>query len=180
MSHRQHQAGCPLTIQRGSGSSPRWRQRSSMSRFGTESLAHLDKSNRLMLRVLVRHGAPAPCSQSERRRLGAGASGYWIPVWWDANSCWLIQPRSGPQPAGRGRRETARRKEGTKPAGRPARSGPLGALGNQGTVRPLARPGYPNNFQATGPTRGPRGFRDTHTASVLAAPPPLSGSSRRS
>jgi hypothetical protein len=39
--------------------------------FGTESLAHLGNSNRLMLRVLVRHGAPAPCSRSERRCLGS-------------------------------------------------------------------------------------------------------------
>jgi hypothetical protein len=39
--------------------------------LGTESLAHPGKSNRLMLRVLVRHGAPAPCSRSERRCLGS-------------------------------------------------------------------------------------------------------------
>jgi len=38
---------------------------------GTESLTDLGKSNRLMLRVLVRHGAPAPCSRSERRCLGS-------------------------------------------------------------------------------------------------------------
>jgi len=33
VSHRQHQAGCPPTVQRGSGSSPRWRQSSTRSRW---------------------------------------------------------------------------------------------------------------------------------------------------
>jgi hypothetical protein len=37
----------------------------------TQSFADLGKPNRLMLRVLVRHGAPAPCSRSERRCLGS-------------------------------------------------------------------------------------------------------------
>jgi hypothetical protein len=33
MSHRQHQAGCPPTVQRGSGRSPRCRQSSTVSRW---------------------------------------------------------------------------------------------------------------------------------------------------
>jgi hypothetical protein len=43
--------------------------------FDTESLADLGKSNRLMLRVLVRHGAPAPVPGRKGDALGTGASG---------------------------------------------------------------------------------------------------------
>jgi hypothetical protein len=61
--------------------------------------------------------------------------------------------------------------EGTNPAGRQARSGPLGALGNQGTVPParsLARSAWLPEQLPGKPARpdGPRSYRDAHTSSV--------------
>jgi hypothetical protein len=159
MSHRQHQAGCPPTVQRGSGSSPRSRRKVERVPLGTESLAHLGKSNRLMLGVLVRHGAPAPCSRSERRmpwEPAPAAIGY--PFGGTRIRAGFIPPRSGPRPAGRGRRETARRWRGDQSGGPPARSGPLGDLGNQGTVPPARSAWLPE--QLPGKPRGPRRRRD--------------------
>jgi len=103
----------------------------------TQSFADLGKPNRLMLGVLVRHGAPAPCSRSERRCLGSRRQ---RPL--DTRSVGrefvLTYPAGGavPDPQAEGDARRPAGGEGTNPAGRPARSGPLGALGNQGTVPP--------------------------------------------
>jgi hypothetical protein len=136
--------------------------------FGTESLAISTSptGSCFVCWSAMERRRPAPVRKGDA--LGAGAGGYWIPVRWDANSCWLIQPGSGPRPAGRGRRETARRREGTNPAGRPARSGPLGCTGKPWD-RPPARLATRPTSGLTGPTRGPRGLpgRCYH-----AAPPP--------
>jgi hypothetical protein len=135
--------------------------------FGTQSLAHLGKSNRLMLRLLVRHGAPAPAPGRKGDALGAGASGYWIPVRWDANSCWLIQPRSGPRPAGRGRRETARRRGGDQSGGPPGAKRSPGCTGKPGD-RPARLLGVATRTTSgqTGPTACRGAYRAAHTSSV--------------
>src|SRR4029453_9448548 len=119
-----------------------------------------------MFRVLVRHGAPGPCSRRKGDALGADAGGCWIPVRWDVNSCWLSQPRSGPRPAGRGRRETARRRGGTTRRAARREAVPWVHWETRGpSVRPLAwlperRPGKP----ARPPGRG--AYRDPRTWSV--------------
>jgi len=139
--------------------------------LGTESLAHPGKSNRLMLRVLVRHGAPAPCSRSERRCLGSRRQRL-LDTRSVGREFVLAYPAAERSPT---RKPRATRdgppEEGTNPAGRPARSGSLGALGNQGPARPLAAATRTTSRQ-TGPTRGPRAYR-THTSSALplATPP---------
>ena len=138
-----------------------------MSRSDTQSLAHLGKSNRLMLRVLVRHGAPAPAPGRKGDAVGAGSSGYWIPVRWDADSCWLIQPRSGPRPAGRGRRRTARRRGGDQSGGPPGAKRSPGCTGKPGDrpARPFGVATRTTSGQ-TGPTAGRGAYRDAPTSSV--------------
>ncbi len=82
----------------------------------------------------------------------------------------LSSPRSGPQPAGRGRRETARRRGGDQSGGPPSAKRSPGCTGKPGDrpARPLARRGYPNNFRANRHRPdGPRGYRDAHTSSVV-------------
>jgi hypothetical protein len=110
--------------------------------LNTESLADLDKSNRLMLRVLVRHGAPAPCSRSERRcpwEPAPAAIGY--PFGGTRIRAGFVQPRSGPRPEGRGRRETARRRGGDQSGGPPGAKRSPGCTGKPGDrpARPPAR-----------------------------------------
>jgi hypothetical protein len=138
MSHRQHQAGCPPTVQRGSGSSPRWRQRSGVSRSAPSRspISASPTGSCFVCWSAMERRRPAPGRKGDA--LGAGASGYWIPVRWDANSCRLIQPRSGPQPAGRGRRETARRRGGDQSGGPPGAKRSPGCTGKPGD-RPPAR-----------------------------------------
>jgi hypothetical protein len=169
MSHRQHQAGCPPTVQRGSGSSPRWRQKSSASGVASSRspISPTPTGSCLVCWSAMERRRPAPGRKGDA--LGAGASGYWIPVRWDANSCWLIQPRSGPRPAGRGRRETARRRGGDQSGGPPGAKRSPGCTGKAGDrpARPLARRGYPNDFRANQHRPdGPRSYRDAHTSSV--------------
>jgi hypothetical protein len=141
MSHRQHQAGCPPTVQRGSGSSPRWRQRSGVSRSAPSRspISASPTGSCFVCWSAMERRRPAPGRKGDA--LGAGASGHWIPVRWDANSCRLIQPRSGPQPAGRGRRETARRRGGDQSGGPPSAKRSPGCTGKPGDrpARPLAR-----------------------------------------
>jgi hypothetical protein len=137
-----------------------------------------------MLRVLVRHGAPAPCSRRKGNALGAGSSGYWIPVWWDANSCWLI-------PAAE--RSPTRRPRATRD-GPPVERGPIRRAARReavpwvtwetrGPSRPPARRGYPNNFRAN---RGPSsasgiGFLPgvLEAAAPVTRPSTASGGGRR-
>jgi hypothetical protein len=170
MSHRQHQAG-PPTVQRGSGSSPRWRQRSGVSRSAPSRspISASPTGSCFVCWSAMERRRPAPGRKGDA--LGAGASVSWIPVRWDANSCWLIQPRSGPPT----RKPRATRdgppEEGTNPAGRPARSGSLGALGNQGPARSLAWRGYPNNFQANRPDPRAEGLPGPIPRRSLATPP---------
>jgi hypothetical protein len=173
MSHRQHQAGCPPTVQRGSGSSPRWRQRSGVSRSAPSRspISASPTGSCFVCWSAMERRRPAPGRKGDA--LGAGASVSWIPVRWDANSCWLIQPRSGPQPAGRGRRETARRRRG--PIRRAARreAVPWVHWETRGPpARSLARRGYPNNFQANRPDLRAEGLTGTPIPRrSLAAPP---------
>jgi hypothetical protein len=102
MSHRQHQAGCPPTVQRGSGSSPWWRQRSSVSRPAPSRwpISTSPTGSCFVCWSAMERRRPAPVRKGDA--LGAGAGGCWIPVRWDANSCWVIQPRSGPRAVGQG------------------------------------------------------------------------------
>ncbi len=97
------------------------------------------------------------CSRSERRCLGSRRQ----PLL-DTRSvgrefrAGLASRGAVPHPQAEGNARRPAGGEGTNPAGRLARSGPPGALGNQGTVPParsLARRGYPNNFRANRPTR---------------------------
>jgi hypothetical protein len=159
MSHRQHQAGCPPTVQRGSGSSPRWRQRSSVAGLA---------SSRSPISASPTGSCLVCWSAMERRRLlpvgkalpwepAPAAIGY--PFGGTRISCWLSQPRSGPRPAGRGRRETARRRAGDQSGGPPSAKRSPGCTGKPGDrpARPLARRGYPNNFRANRPDPTDRG-----------------------
>ncbi len=158
MSHRQHQAGCPPTVQRGSGSSPRWRQKPSVSRSAPSRspISASPTGSRFVSWSAMERRRPAPGRKGDA--LGAGASGYWIPVRWDANSCWLIQPaersptrrpratRDGP-PEGRGPIRRAAQREAVPwvhwetrgPSRPPARSAWL----------PEQRPGKPTPTRRT-------------------------------
>jgi hypothetical protein len=79
------------------------------------------------------------------------------------DSCWLIQPRSGPRPAGRGRRETAHRRGGDQSGGPPgAKRSPV-HWETRGPSRPPARRGYPNNFRANRPDPRAEGLTGTPT-----------------
>jgi hypothetical protein len=136
----------------------------------TEPFADIGKSNRLMLRVRVRHGAPGAYSQSERR-------GAWepAPVAVDIRSVGhevmlgLASRQVVPDPQASGRRETARRRGGTTRRAARREVVPWGALGNQGSFRPPVWRGHPNNLQANRPDQ--RSERPTATPGRIAGPP---------
>jgi hypothetical protein len=160
MSHRQHQAGCPPTVQRGSGRSPRWRQRSGLSR-STPSRSPISASPT---------GSCFVCwSAMERRRLfpvgkampwepALAAIGY--PFGGTRIRAGLSSRGAVPDPQAGGVARRPAGGEGTNPAGRPARAvlwvhwetrGPsAGSLGV--ATRTTSR--------QTAPTRGPRDYRD--------------------
>jgi hypothetical protein len=162
MSHRQHQAGCPPTVQRGSGSSPRCRQSSTVSRW-TLSRSPISASPT---------GSCFVCwsAMERRRQLPVGKAMPWelAPAVVDTRSVGrefvLGYPAaSGPRPAGRGR-------DARRPAGGGDQSGgPPGAKRSPGvhweTRGPSARPlgvATRTTSRQTGPTRGPRAYRDPY------------------
>jgi hypothetical protein len=161
MSHRQHQAGCPPTVQRGSGSSPRWRQRSGVSRSAPSRspIPASPTGSCFVCWSAMERRRPAPGRKGDA--LGAGASVSWIPVRWDANSCWLIQPRSGPRPASRGRRETARRRRG--PIRRAARREAVPWVHWETRGPPARSPRLPEQLPGKPARPAGRGLTGTHT-----------------
>jgi hypothetical protein len=136
--------------------------------FGTESLAHLGKSNRLMLRVLVRHGAPAPCSRSERRCLGSRRQRL-LDTRSVGREFVLAYPAAARSPTRRPRATRDGPPEERGPIRRAAQreAVPWVHWESRGPSRPLARRGYPNDFRANQHRPdGPRSYRDAHTSSV--------------
>jgi hypothetical protein len=132
MSHRQHQAGCPPTVQRGSGSSPRCRQSSTVSRW-TLSRSPISASPT---------GSCFVCwsAMERRRQLPVGKAMPWelAPAVVDTRSVGrefvLGYPAaSGPRPAGRGR-DARRPAGGGDPPG-----GPPGAKRSPGVHTGEAR-----------------------------------------
>jgi hypothetical protein len=132
--------------------------------FGTESLAHPGKSNRLMLRVLVRHGAPAPCSRSERRCLGSRRQRL-LDTRSVGREFVLAYPAAERSPDPRAEGDARRPAGGGDQSGGPpgAKRFP-GCTGKPG-ARPLARSlgaATRTTSRQTGPTRGPRAYRDPY------------------
>ena len=109
---------------------------------------------------------PAPGRKGDA--LGADAGGCWRPVPWDANPCWLSQPRSGSRPARRGRRETARRRGGTTRRAARREAVPW-VHWEPGDLPPARWRGYPNDVQANRPDpRAEGAYRDARTWSVAS------------
>lgn len=134
-----------------------------------ESLARLGKSNRLMLRVLVRHGAPAPCSRSERRCLGEptpAAVGY--PFGGTRIRAGLASRGAVPDAHAEG--DARRPAGGEEPSGGPpgAKRSP-GCTGKPGDLPSARWRGYPNDVQANRPyPRAEGAYRDARTWSVAS------------
>jgi hypothetical protein len=112
-----------------------------------------------------------PWSAGVRARRPSADGDAWASPIVIATPAVRVRPRSGPRPAGRGRRETARRRRG--PNRRAARRAAVPWVHSE-TRGPSARSlGYPNNFQENRPDPRAEGLTGT------PIPPPRCRSNRR-
>jgi Stage II sporulation protein E (SpoIIE) len=120
MSHRQHQAGCPPTVKRGSGSSPRWRQRSSVSRSAPSRplISASPTGSCLVCWSAMERRRPAPSRKGDA--LEAGASGY-LDTRLVGREFVLAYPAAERSPTRRPKAaQTARRRRGDQSGGPPS------------------------------------------------------------
>jgi hypothetical protein len=168
MSHRQHKAGCPPTVQRGSGSSPRWRQKSSVSGVASSRspISPSPTGSCLVCWSAMERRRPAP--RSERRCLGSRRQRL-LDTRSVGREFVLAYPAAARSPTRRPRATRDGPPEERGPIRRAAQreAVPWVHWESRGPSRPLARRGYPNDFRANQHRPdGPRSYRDAHTSSV--------------
>jgi hypothetical protein len=144
--------------------------------FDTESLTHLGKSNRLMRRVLVRHGTSGACSRSERRCLGSWRQRLVDYPFGGTRIRAGLSSRGGSRPHATGERETARRRGGTTRRAAWRGAIPLVCTGKPGDRPPARLARLPEQLPGKPARRAGRGvYRGAHSSSVATCASPDRG-----
>jgi hypothetical protein len=171
ISHRQHQAGCPPTVHRGSGSSPRWRQWSSVSRSAPSRspVSASPNGSCFVCWSAMERRRPAPVGKAMPWEPTPAAVGY--PFGGTRIRAGLASRGAVPDPHAEG---DARRPAGGEepPGGPPGAKRSPGCTGKPGDLPSARWRGYPNDVEANRPDPRAEGLTGTPVPGRSPVGPP--------